>query len=54
MHSFDETVELFDFIKYMDESCVYKKTSESLIDFLVRYVNDILFIGNGIPIFSIN
>ena len=33
----------------MDESCVYKKTSGSAIIFLVLYVDDILLIGNDIP-----
>ena len=33
----------------MNESCVYKKTSESAIIFLVLYVDDILLIGNDIP-----
>ena len=33
----------------MDEPCVYKKTSGSAIIFLVLYVDDILLIGNDIP-----
>ena len=33
----------------MDEPCVYKKTSGSAIVFLVLYVDDILLIGNDIP-----
>ena len=48
---FDEIVKLFDFIKNLDEPCVYEKSSGSLIDFLVQYVDDILYIGNGIPMF---
>ena len=43
------TVKEFGFIKNMDEPCVYKKTSESVIVFLVLYVGDILLIGNDIP-----
>ena len=33
----------------MNEPCVYKKTSGSAIVFLVLYVDDILLIGNDIP-----
>ena len=33
----------------MDESCVYKKTSESLTNFLILYVVNILYIGIDIP-----
>ena len=43
------TVKEFSFIKNMDESCVYEKTSESVIIFLVLHVGDILLIGNDIP-----
>ena len=46
---FDETVKLFDFIKNIDESYVYKKTSESAIIFLILYVDNILLIENDIP-----
>ena len=46
---FDETIKSFDFIKNVDEPCVYKKTSGSAIVFLVLYVDDILLIGNDIP-----
>ena len=45
---FDETVKSFGFIKNMDESCVYKKTSGRAIVFLILYVDDILFIENDI------
>ena len=33
----------------MNELCVYKKSSESTIIFLVLYVDDILLIKNNIP-----
>ena len=46
---FDEIVKSYDFIKNMDESCMYKKTSKSAIIFLNLYVDDILLIGNDIP-----
>ena len=46
---FDKIVKEFDFIRNEDEPCVYKKTSGSAIVFLVLYVDDILLIGNDIP-----
>ena len=46
---FDMTVKEFGFIKNTDEPCVYKKTSGSVIVFLVLYVGDILLIENDIP-----
>ena len=47
---FDEAVEEFGFIKNEDEPCVYKKISGSVVVFPVLYVDDILLIGNDIPI----
>ena len=47
---FDEAIKEFSFIKNEDEPCVYKKVSGSAIVFLVLYVDDILLIGNDIPI----
>ena len=46
---FDETIKEFDFIKKIDEPCVYKKVRGSMATFLVLYVDDILLIGNDIP-----
>ena len=46
---FDETIKGFGFIKNVDEPCVYKKTSGSAIVFLILYIDDILIIGNDIP-----
>jgi hypothetical protein len=46
---FDEVVKGFGFIKNVEESCVYKKVSGSTVVFLVLYVDDILLIGNDIP-----
>ena len=46
---FDETIKEFDFIKNEDEPCVYKKVSGSARVFLVLYVDDILLMGNDIP-----
>jgi len=46
---FDEVVKGFGFIKNEEEACVYKKESESYVAFLILYVDDILLIGNNIP-----
>lgn len=46
---FDEVVKGFDFTKNEEESCVYKKVSGSSVVFLILYVDDILLIGNNIP-----
>src|SRR6516165_4000835 len=46
---FDETVKGFDFVQNEDDPCVYKKVSRSALTFLVLYVDDILLIGNDIP-----
>jgi hypothetical protein len=42
-------VKVSGFIKNVEEACVYKKVSGSIIIFLVLYVDDILLIGNDIP-----
>ena len=47
---FDEVVKGFGFIKNEEEPCVYKRASGSAVVFLVLYVDDILLIGNDIPI----
>jgi hypothetical protein len=39
----------FGFIKNVEETCVYKKVSESAIVFLILFVNDILLTENDIP-----
>src|SRR6185437_10342370 len=46
---FNEVVKGFGFINNEEEPCVYKRASRSADVFLVLYVNDILLIGNGIP-----
>ena len=46
---FDEVVKGFGFIKNEEEACVYKKESGSSVVFLILYVDDILLIGNNIP-----
>ena len=44
---------MFEFIKNEDEPCVYKKVSGSAITFLILYVDDILLIGNDVPMLTI-
>jgi hypothetical protein len=50
---FDEVVKEFGFIKTVEEPCVYKKVSRSAVVFLVLYVDDILLIGNDIPMMEV-
>jgi hypothetical protein len=50
---FDEVVKGFGFIKNVEEPCVYKKVSGSTVVFLVLYVDDILLIGNDIPMMEV-
>ena len=50
---FDEVVKGFGFIKNEEEPCVYKKASGSALIFLVLYVDDILLIGNDIPMLEV-
>ena len=45
---FDETIKEFDFSENLDEPCVYKKVSESVVVFLLLYVDDILLIGKDV------
>jgi len=47
---FDEEVKSFGFSKNEEEPCVYKNVSGSALVFLVLYVDDILLIGNNIPL----
>ena len=50
---FDEVVKGFGFIKNEEEPCVYKRASGSAVVFLVLYVDDILLIGNDIPMLEV-
>jgi hypothetical protein len=52
MH-FDEVVNELDFIKNVEEPCVYNKVSGSVDIFLVLYVDDILLIRNDIPMLEV-
>ncbi|KAI3798462.1 hypothetical protein L1987_33739 [Smallanthus sonchifolius] len=45
----DNQIKEFGFVKNEDEPCVYRKASGSTISFLILYVDDILIIGNNIP-----
>nr|GEY65364.1 retrotransposon protein, putative, Ty1-copia subclass [Tanacetum cinerariifolium] len=47
---FDDEIKKFGFTQNHDEPCVYLKYSRSNITFLILYVDDILIIGNNIPI----
>ena len=46
---FDEVVKGFGFLQNEEEACVYKNESRSSVIFLILYVDDILLIGNDIP-----
>ena len=46
---FDEAVKEFGVLKNEDKPCVYKKASGNIVVFLVLYVDDMLLIGNDIP-----
>jgi hypothetical protein len=50
---FDEVVKGFGFVKNVEEPCVWKKVSGSALLFLVLYVDDILLIGNDIPMMEV-
>ena len=50
---FDKTIKEFDFSQNEDDPCVYKKISRGAMVFLVLYVDDILLIGNDIPMLQL-
>ena len=45
-------VQSYGFIQCPDESCVYKKSDENVVVFLILYVYDILLIGNNVKVLS--
>lgn len=45
---FDTAIKSYGFEQNVDEPCVYKKVVNSIIAFLVLYVDDILLIGNDV------
>ncbi|GJW02408.1 retrotransposon protein, putative, ty1-copia subclass [Tanacetum coccineum] len=46
---FDDEIKKFRFNQNRDEPCVYMKASGSYVTFLILYVDDILIMGNNIP-----
>ncbi|GJS47393.1 retrotransposon protein, putative, ty1-copia subclass [Tanacetum coccineum] len=46
---FDDEIKKFSFTQNHDEPCVYQKASGSYVTFLILYVDDILIMGNNIP-----
>ncbi|GJU92850.1 retrotransposon protein, putative, ty1-copia subclass [Tanacetum coccineum] len=46
---FDDEIKKFGFTQNRDEPCVYMKASGSYVTFLILYVDDILIMGNNIP-----
>ncbi|GJU45593.1 retrotransposon protein, putative, ty1-copia subclass [Tanacetum coccineum] len=46
---FDEEIKKYGFTQNLDDPCVYKRASGSIIVFLILYVDDILLMGNNIP-----
>ncbi|GJW95833.1 retrotransposon protein, putative, ty1-copia subclass [Tanacetum coccineum] len=46
---FDYEIKKFSFTQNRDEPCVYMKVSGSYVTFLILYVDDILIMGNNIP-----
>ncbi|GJR75678.1 retrotransposon protein, putative, ty1-copia subclass [Tanacetum coccineum] len=46
---FDDEIKKFGFSQNRDEPCVYVKVSRSYVTFLILYVDDILIMGNNIP-----
>ncbi|GJZ92242.1 retrotransposon protein, putative, ty1-copia subclass [Tanacetum coccineum] len=47
---FDDEIKKFGFSQNVDEPCVYLKASGSNVTFLIVYVDDILIMGNSIPV----
>jgi len=50
---FDDVVKGFGFRQNEEKHCVYKKESGSVVVFLILYVDDILLIGNDIPMLQL-
>ncbi|GJR02418.1 retrotransposon protein, putative, ty1-copia subclass [Tanacetum coccineum] len=46
---FDDEIKKFGFNQNRDEPCVYVKASGSYVTFIILYVDDILIMGNNIP-----
>ncbi|GKF44329.1 retrotransposon protein, putative, ty1-copia subclass [Tanacetum coccineum] len=50
---FDNEIKKFGFSQNSDEPCIYLKASGSNVTFLILYVDDILIMGNNIPMLHI-
>ena len=50
--NFDQSVKTFGFVQSLDDPCVYKKSNDNVVVFLVLYVDDILLIGNDVGTLS--
>ena len=48
MH-FDKVIRMYSFIRNEKESCIYKWINDSMVVFLILYVDNILLIENDIP-----
>ncbi|GKD27905.1 retrotransposon protein, putative, ty1-copia subclass [Tanacetum coccineum] len=46
---FDEEIKRFGFAQNLDEPCIYQKANRSNVTFLILYVDDIIIMGNDIP-----
>nr|GEX92874.1 hypothetical protein [Tanacetum cinerariifolium] len=46
---FDNEIKKFSFTQNIDEPCVYLKASGSYVSILILYVDDILLMGNNVP-----
>ena len=46
---FDKVIKMYDFVRNEKEPCIYKWAFDSVVIFLVLYVNDILLLENDIP-----
>ena len=46
---FDKVIKMYGFVRNEEEPCVYKWASNSVVIFLVWYVDDILLLENDIP-----
>ena len=49
---FDQAIKSFNFEQNTNEPCVYKKCNQSMVIFLILYVDDILLIGNDLGALS--
>ena len=46
---FDKVIKTYGFVRNKEKSCIYKWTIDSVVIFLVLYVDDILLLKNDIP-----